>query len=121
MVDSREEEDVENDDVVKRKRKTKSCAWEHFGLKTTEDGKPVEDGSAVCRYCKRTVIAHNGNTSNLFSHLRTRHPVKYVVAVKAKKKADKFSEVSSSSTQSSIDESFTRMKSMIKRANDGRS
>ena len=116
MADSREEEDVENDDVVKRKRNTKSCAWEHFGLKTTEDGKPVEDGSAVCRYCKRTVIARNGNTSNLFSHLRTRHPAKYVVAVKAKKKADKFSEVSSSSTQSSIDKSFARMKKYDKKS-----
>ena len=45
MADSQEEEDVENDDVVKRKRNTKSCAWEHFGLKTTEDGKPVDGGS----------------------------------------------------------------------------
>ena len=96
--------------------------------KTTEDGRPVEDGSAACRYCKLTVIVHNDNTSNLFSHLCTQHPEKYVVAVKAKKKAehltrkDKFSKVSSSSgTQSSIDESFAQVKKYDKRANSGRS
>ena len=34
MADSREEEDVEINYVVKRERNTKSYAWEHFGVKT---------------------------------------------------------------------------------------
>ena len=51
MADS-ETESVENEDnSVVKKRNTKSCAWTHFGIKTNEDGKPVEDGSAVCLNC----------------------------------------------------------------------
>ena len=38
-----------------------------------------------CLHCKHAVVARDGNTSNLFSHLRTKHPDKYEAAVKAKK------------------------------------
>ena len=36
-------------------------------------------------YTASEQLLHDGNTSNLFSHLRTRHPAKYEIAVKAKK------------------------------------
>ena len=41
-----------------------------FGLKMTqkEDNKPV-----VCRLCQLVVLAQDGNTSNLFSHLKIHH------------------------------------------------
>lgn len=29
----------------------KFSAGAHFGIKTTKDGKSVEDGSAICFYC----------------------------------------------------------------------
>ena len=74
-------EDSESSAGLKRKDRTKSSAWAHFGVKTTEDG------SAVCLYCNRSVVARNGNKSNLFSHLRTQHPAKYELAIKAKKEA----------------------------------
>ena len=44
-------EDSESSAGLKRKDRTKSSAWAHFGVKTTEDG------SAVCLYCKRSVVA----------------------------------------------------------------
>ena len=48
-------EDSESSAGLKRKDRTKSSAWAHFGVKTTEDG------SAVCLYCKRSVVPRNGN------------------------------------------------------------
>ena len=44
------------------KKKTVSAAWIFF------------DSTAICRLCKRSVSAKGGNTSNLFSHLRQKHP-----------------------------------------------
>lgn len=55
---------------------TKSVVWEYFGV-WSENGKIVDDGTAVCRSCRRNVVAKNGNTSNLLSHLRTRHSKLY--------------------------------------------
>ena len=101
-------EDIESSAGLKRKDRTKSSAWAHFGVKTTEDG------SAVCLYCKRSVVARNGNTSNLFSHLHTQHPAKYELAIKAKKKAkgkEQSTEASSRvGIQNSIDESFAAVR-----------
>ena len=103
-----------DDDHLKRKDRTKSSAWTHFGIKTAEDGNSVEEGIAICLYCKRSVVARNGNTSNLFSHLRTQHPAKYELAMKAKKKAKGKGKATGtlprSGIQNSIDESFAQMK-----------
>ena len=40
----------------------------------------------MCLHCKRSVSARNGNTSNLFSHLRTNHSKQYELASFTKKK-----------------------------------
>ena len=50
---------------------TKSVVWDFFGLELGKDGKPVDDGSAICRSCRKRVLAKHGNTSNLLAHLRT--------------------------------------------------
>ena len=106
---------AENDnDHLKRKDRMKTSAWTHFGVKTAEDGNSVEEGIAICLYCKQSVVARNGNTSNLFSHLRTQHPAKYELAMKAKKKAKGKGKATGTSprsgTQNSINESFAQMK-----------
>ena len=106
-------EDSDGSAVLKRKDRTKSSTWAHFDIKTTEEGNPPEDESVVCLYCKQTVVARNGNTLNLFSHLRTQHSAKYDLAIKDKKKAkgkEKSTGASScSGIQNSIDESFAAM------------
>ena len=103
-----------DDDHLKRKDRMKTSAWTHFGVKTAEDGNSVEEGIAICLYCKHSVVARNGNTSNLFSHLRTQHPAKYELAMKAKKKAKGKGKATGTSPrsgiQNSIDESFAQMK-----------
>ena len=51
----------------------KSELWNHFGLRADEEGKAIDDGKVVCKLCRVTVVARNGNTSNLKSHLRYNH------------------------------------------------
>ena len=103
-----------DDDHLKRKDRTKSSAWTHFGVKTAEDRNSIEEGIAICLYCKRSIVVCNSNTSNLFSHLRTQHPAKYELAMKAKKKAKGKGKATGtlphSGIQNSINESFAQMK-----------
>ena len=53
---------------------TKSKAWNYFGLQKGANGKPIDNGSAVCRICCARVKVKYGNTSNLMSNLKTNHP-----------------------------------------------
>ena len=62
-----------------RKANARSPVWDHFQVHE------VEDGKVVCLHCKRSVAAHCGNTSNLISHLRSKHLKQYELAVSAKK------------------------------------
>ena len=59
------------------KKKSVSLAWNFFGFKPTTPGALIDEGSPICRLCKKTVSAKGGNTSNLFSHLKNRHPRQY--------------------------------------------
>ena len=52
----------------------KSQVWRHFGLVPDTDGKPKEMDKPKCKLCFEEVIARFGNTSNLFAHLRNKHP-----------------------------------------------
>ncbi|GFX11509.1 hypothetical protein TNCV_3282571 [Trichonephila clavipes] len=49
------------------KKKSKSRAWEHFGLPANESG----------QIRRSQVSAKRGSTSNLFGHLRLHHPLKF--------------------------------------------
>ena len=59
------------------KPNTKSQVWKHFGLVPDADGKPKEMDKPRCKLCFEEVIAKYGNTSNLFAHLRNKHPLVY--------------------------------------------
>ena len=73
------------------KNGTKSIVWDYFGLERGEDGKPIDDDSAICRSCrKRTcVMARQGNTSNLLAHLRTTHGKLHADVLAMKQKGGK--------------------------------
>ena len=62
------------------KAKARSPVWNYFGFKPGADGKPLDESTAVCRICKRSVAAKGGNTSNLFSHLKKQHPREFADA-----------------------------------------
>lgn len=47
--------------------------WLYFGLKADDKGQPLNSGEAICRLCRKIVLAKGGNTTNLRSHLKRRH------------------------------------------------
>ena len=52
-----------------------------FGL-----GKEQTDSDkAICQLCRKSVLAHGGNTSNLVSHLKNHHPKEHSIVAKARK------------------------------------
>lgn len=55
------------------KPRSKSAVWMYFGLKANEKGQPLNTGEAICRLCRKIVLAKGGNTTNLRSHLTRRH------------------------------------------------
>ncbi|XP_059199467.1 uncharacterized protein LOC131979472 isoform X2 [Centropristis striata] len=59
-------------DLISKPR-SKSSVWLYFGLKADDKGQPLNSGEAVCRLCRKIVLAKGGNTTNLRSHLRRRH------------------------------------------------
>ncbi|XP_034044019.1 uncharacterized protein LOC117526108 [Thalassophryne amazonica] len=59
-------------DLISKPR-GKSIVWLYFGLKADENGRPLNSGEAICRLCRKIVLAKGGNTTNLRSHLRRRH------------------------------------------------
>ena len=61
---------------VVKKRYTTSVVWDYFGLRANPDGSVVraEANYPMCRSCGKSVPAKGGNTTNLLTHLRDRHP-----------------------------------------------
>ena len=52
---------------------TKSVVRQYFGLRKGTDGVAIDDGTVVCRSCRKTVSAKHGNTSNILAHLCIHH------------------------------------------------
>ncbi len=53
---------------------TKSAVWKYFGLIADDSGGGSQQDNPVCRICGVQVRAATGNTSNLLSHLKNKHP-----------------------------------------------
>ena len=49
-------------------KETKSEVWAYFVFYKHAQGQLVEDGSSICRSCKKKVAVRGGNTSNLSDH-----------------------------------------------------
>ena len=60
------------------KRKTIAPVWKHFGFEVDEKGKPRSPDRPKCHVCQHEVAAKDENTSNLYSHLKNRHPDPYL-------------------------------------------
>ena len=76
---------AEGNSNIVSKPGTKSVVWEYFGV-WSKNGKVIDNGIAVCRSCRRNVVAKHGNTSNLLSHLRTNHCKLYSEVTEAMKR-----------------------------------
>ena len=72
-------------DVLVSKKKTKSFVWNYFEFETDCNGRPHCINSPKCRLCQATIAAKDSNTSNLYSHLKSKHPEEYLLAQHASK------------------------------------
>lgn len=64
-------------DLISKPR-SKSLVWMYFGLKADEKGQPLRTDEAICRLCRKIVLAKGGNTTNLRSHLKRRHRADFI-------------------------------------------
>ena len=51
--------------------------WKHFGFEADKKGHPQSPDHLKSCVCHQNVAAKDGNTSNLYSHLKNRHPEVY--------------------------------------------
>ncbi len=65
--------------TVVKKRNTKSCVWNEFGIRVDDKGKVIESEkhSPLCLTCGKSVQAKGSNTTNLWQHLQEHHPSTY--------------------------------------------
>ena len=56
------------------KNGTKSVVWKYFGLVPDDNGKGSNENRPICRICRLPVRTKSGNTSNLLSHIKNKHP-----------------------------------------------
>ncbi len=66
-------------ECLTKKKNSTSVVWEHFRIKsfTANDGVKHDNNKPVCLHCHKHVAAKGGNTTNLFTHLRDKHPSIY--------------------------------------------
>ncbi|XP_070404472.1 E3 SUMO-protein ligase ZBED1-like [Nothobranchius furzeri] len=97
-----------DNEVFVPKRNASSIIWNWFGF--SPDDK--EQRNVICKVCKESVKASDGNTTNLFNHLKRRHPKQYnesQLAAKAKKPAATAAAASASSRQQTLTETLTKL------------
>ena len=68
--------------LVGKKGKENSVVLKHFGFEESD----LEQTKILCKICHATVSAPQGNTTNLFNHLKSTHRVIHEHAVKEQKK-----------------------------------
>ena len=76
----------EESEKLVAKQNTSTLMWKHFGFEADESGKPRQLCCPQCRICHQEVAAKDGNTSNLYSHLKNKHPELYTEVCKSKAK-----------------------------------
>lgn len=67
------DQEQEDDDELVKKKGGSSVVWNWFGFKISD----LDQQTIFCKLCRRVVLAKGGNTSNLFTHLKTMHVHQY--------------------------------------------
>ena len=90
------------------KPKTKWAVWNFFRVESDSEGRPSNTNKPICCKCNEPVAASYGNTSNLFNHLRRKHPLVYArIHDKKKSKNRGYKGSSSKDTQQIIEQTFS--------------
>ncbi|XP_061918596.1 E3 SUMO-protein ligase ZBED1-like [Entelurus aequoreus] len=61
--------EVEEDLVLIQKKSSTSVIWDYFGFETSD----VHQKQVLCKTCRAKVATSQGNTTNLFRHLKNHH------------------------------------------------
>ena len=84
----------------------KALVWKYFRFSSL-----TNKHMPVCSLCYKEVLAKNLNTSNLYSHLKYKHPTEYLeVKPQFKRLPSTLSDSSSSTSQASIVDAFEKCK-----------
>jgi len=86
----------------------KSATWNYFHIKSDSDGQPSNLSKPVCSKCLKPVSATHGNTSNLFTHLRHKHPLLHAQKRSHQKPSGGKAKPSRSEDQPTIEHAFTQ-------------
>jgi len=64
---------------VRLAKKTNSTSkiWNYFGFDVDTHGNAIDSGKPKCRQCFKMISCKSGNTSNLYKHLKDKHPVEF--------------------------------------------
>lgn len=87
------------------KKNSTSIIWNWFGF-THED---TEQKDIRCKICKESVKASDGNTTNLFNHLKRRHPKQYAESLAAKAKKATATPPAAAPKQQSLTDAFSKL------------
>ena len=89
--------------LVEKEGRTSPVIWRHFGFKSSD----VEQKEIVCKVCHAVVSVPQGNTTNLFNHLKFSHKVVYdKVLMEQKTQKSARASTSATATQSSIEDTL---------------
>ena len=100
-VDSSSDQQEKMSDGLLPKPHTTSPVSAHFGFEPDKEGKAKTTDTATCGHCKKHVKSKGSNTTNLFSHLKVHHPMKYAEMARVRQSQTSNEESSSSSKISS--------------------
>lgn len=64
---------AEDDEFVSKRGLSNSAIWKWLQFQKLD----IEQNDVYCRICRRHVQMKTGNTTNLFYHLRSSHPIEY--------------------------------------------
>ena len=96
-------------DELVSKPNTTTPVWKHFGFESDAAGKPVNVDRPLCRVYRQDVGAKEGNTSNLYSHLKNKHLQLYNEVMKVMPRTGK---PKCAANQPSVAEAFQRVQSL---------
>uniref|UniRef100_A0AAR2KWN2 BED-type domain-containing protein n=1 Tax=Pygocentrus nattereri TaxID=42514 RepID=A0AAR2KWN2_PYGNA len=65
------------------KRGARSVVWRWFGYKISD----TLQTAVICKICKKQIMTKGGNTSNLFHHLRQKHPCQHEESQKSREES----------------------------------
>jgi len=72
-----------NDIELILKQNTKAFIWKYFDFELNEKGNLQSKDQPKCQLCRLEIAAKDGNTTNLYSHLKNKHPEEYDIVQRA--------------------------------------